>query len=321
MGKSASVVNVGAFLAAHGKSVLIVDLDPQANSTSGMGVDPYQIEWNLYHVLTNGLLPEEAIRKTGVNGLDLLPSSTSLAGAGIELVTQPNREFRLREALSRVSTNYDYILIDSPPSLGLLTINGLVASDFIVIPVQCEYYALEGIGHLLKTIELIRDNLGHNVSVLGAVLTMYDKRNRLNRDVVKEMNRNFPGRVFNSVIPRCVSLAEAPSFGKTILQYDLYSKGGKAYRQLAEEILGLENVGGPEIPIAAEAVAEESILNTEDINSLEPEDGVVATEASNNFVDVEIVTTLAVAEEVPDFQNQNLENSNEVSLEENIKQI
>ncbi len=242
VGKSTSVVNVGAFLAAHGKSVLAVDLDPQANTTSGLGVDPYQVEWHLYHVLTSGLLPEEAIRKTGVFGLDLLPSNPNLAGANIELVTQPNREFRLRESLAKISNNYDYILIDSPPSLGLLTINGLAASDFVVIPVQCEYYALEGLGHLLKTVDLVRENLGHNINILGAVLTMYDKRNRLNREVLKEMQRNFPGRVFGAVIPRCVSLAEAPSFGKTILQYDVYSKGGKAYRQLAEEILALENV-------------------------------------------------------------------------------
>ena len=242
VGKSTTVINVGAFLAAHGKYVLVVDLDPQANATSGLGVDPYVVEWHLHHVLVNGLIPEEAIRKTGVFGLDLLPSNPNLAGANVELVTQPNREFRLRESLNRITTNYDYILIDSPPSLGLLTVNGLVASDFVIIPVQCEYYALEGINHLLKTVELIRTNLGHELNVMGAVLTMYDRRNRLNRDVVKEMQRNFPGKVFNSVVPRCVSLAEAPSFGKTILQYDVYSKGGKAYRQLAEEILALENV-------------------------------------------------------------------------------
>ena len=242
VGKSTSVINVGAFLAAHGKYVLIVDLDPQANTTSGMGVDFNSAEWNLYHVLTNGLMPEEAIRKTDVFGLDILPSNPNLAGASIELVTQPNREFRLREAISRLTTNYDYILIDSPPSLGLLTVNGLAAADYVVIPVQCEYYALEGLSNLLKTIELVRDNLGHNLQIMGAVLTMYDRRNRLNRDVVKEMQRNFPGRVFQSVVPRCVSLAEAPSFGKTILQHDPYSRGAKAYRQLAEEILALENI-------------------------------------------------------------------------------
>jgi len=241
VGKSTSVINVGAFLAAHGKYVLIVDLDPQANTTSGLGIDPNNLEWHLYHVLTQGLLAEEAIRKTGVFGLDILPSNTNLVGANIELVMQPDREFRLREALGRIRTNYDYILIDSPPSLGLLTINGLATSDFVVIPVQCEYYALEGLSHLLKTIGLVRDNLGHNINVMGAVLTMYDRRNRLNRDVIKEVQRNFPGRVFNAIVPRCVSLAEAPSYGKTILQYSSSSKGGRAYRQLAEEIIALES--------------------------------------------------------------------------------
>lgn len=240
VGKSTSVINVGAFLAAHGKYVLIVDLDPQANTTSGLGIDPNNLEWHLYHVLTQGLLAEEAIRKTGVFGLDILPSNTNLAGANIELVMQPDREFRLREALGRIRTNYDYILIDSPPSLGILTINGLATSDFVLIPVQCEYYALEGLSHLLKTIDLVRDNLGHNINVMGAVLTMYDRRNRLNREVLKEVQRNFPGRVFSAIVPRCISLAEAPSYGKTILQYSASSKGGKAYRQLAEEIISLE---------------------------------------------------------------------------------
>ena len=152
VGKSTSVINVGAFLAAHGKYVLIVDLDPQANTTSGMGVDFNSAEWNLYHVLTNGLMPEEAIRKTDVFGLDILPSNPNLAGASIELVTQPNREFRLREAISRLTTNYDYILIDSPPSLGLLTVNGLAAADYVVIPVQCEYYSLNVFTHLFTTL-------------------------------------------------------------------------------------------------------------------------------------------------------------------------
>lgn len=241
VGKSTSVLNVGAFLAAHGKYVLVVDLDPQANATSGLGIDPKAGEWSLYHVLTAGLLPEEAVQKTGVFGLDLLPAHPDLAGASVELVNQPDREFKLYQALRRIRTNYDYILIDSPPSLGILTINGLVAADAIIIPVQCEYYALEGLSHLLKTVELVKTNLGRDINVLGAVLTMYDRRSRLNRSVVKEMQLNFPGRVFNAVIPRVVSLAEAPSYGKTILHYDPTSKGAKAYRQLAEEIIALEN--------------------------------------------------------------------------------
>lgn len=241
VGKSTSVLNTASFLAAHGKYVLVVDLDPQANATSGLGIDPQKQEWNLYHVLTQGLEPQEAIVKTGVFGLDLLSSHPDLAGAGIELVSVPDREFKLREAMERIRTNYDYILIDSPPSLGLLTINGLVAADNIIIPVQCEYYALEGLGHLLNTVELVRNNLGQEIGIMGAVLTMYDRRSRLNRSVVKEMYRNFPGRVFKAVIPRAISLAEAPSYGKTILHYDPTSKGAKAYRLLAEEILALED--------------------------------------------------------------------------------
>ncbi len=241
VGKTTSVVNTGAFLAAYGKYVLVVDLDPQANATSGLGIKPGDRQWHLYHVLTDNVLPEETIVKSGVFGLDILPSHPDLAGANIELVNQTNREFRLSEALGRIRTNYDYILIDSPPSLGLLTLNGLVATEHVIIPVQCEYYSLEGLGNLLGTIELVEKNLGSKTNILGVLLTMYDRRSRLNRQVVKEMRRNFPGRVFNAIIPRSVTLAEAPSYGKTILEYDPDSKSARAYRELAEEILSLED--------------------------------------------------------------------------------
>jgi len=169
-----------------------------------------------------------------------MPSAPDLAGATIELVGESNREFKLYELLRKIRTNYDYILIDCPPSLGLLTINGLVAADEVIIPVQCEYYALEGLGQLLKTIELVQENLDSPIKVKGALLTMYDKRNRLSRQVRKEIERNFDGYVFESVIPRCVKLAEAPSFGQTIIQYNPHSKGAKSYRQLAEEIISLD---------------------------------------------------------------------------------
>ena len=241
VGKSTSVLNVASYLAAYGKYVLIVDLDPQANATSGLGINPADRQWNLYHVLTAGLVPTEAVTRTGILGVDLIPAHQDLAGAGIELVNQPNREFKLETAINSIRNNYDYILIDSPPSLGLLTVNGLVAADHVIIPVQCEYYALEGLSHLLATVDLVRKNLGKDVNVMGAVLTMYDKRSRLNRSVLKEMQRNFPGKVFNAVIPRSISLAEAPSYGKTILHYDPSSKGAKAYRYLAEEIIALED--------------------------------------------------------------------------------
>lgn len=238
--KTTSSVNLLSYLAAMGKYVLLVDADPQANATSGLGIEPANLSLNLYHSLVSGVLVEETIRRTGIFGYDILPASPDLAGASVELVGMPNREFKLYELLRRIRTNYDYILIDCPPSLGLLTVNGLVASDEVIIPVQCEYYALEGLGNLLKTIDLIRENLERDLKIRGALLTMYDRRNRLCRQVRKEVERNFPGYVFSTIIPRCVQLAEAPSFGKTILQYDNWSKGGRAYKQLAEELVSLD---------------------------------------------------------------------------------
>jgi len=240
VGKSTSAVNLSGYLAAMGKYVLLVDIDPQANASSGIGLDPQTVPLNLYHSLIGGLLPEEIIRKTNLFGYDIMPAAPDLAGATVELVSQANREFKLYELLRRIRTNYDYILIDCPPSLGLLTVNGLVAADEVIIPVQCEYYALEGLGQLLKTVELVQENLASPTKIKGALLTMYDRRNKLSRQVRKEMERNFSGHVFNAVIPRCVKLAEAPSFGKSILQYNPHSKGAKAYRQLAQEIISLD---------------------------------------------------------------------------------
>lgn len=240
VGKSTSAVNLANYLAMMGKYVLLVDVDPQANATSGVGLNYQKLSLNLYSVLVGGILPEEAIRNTKCFGYDILPASPDLAGATIELISQNNREFKLYELLRRVRTNYDYVLIDCPPSLGILTINGLVAADEIIIPVQCEYYALEGLGHLLRTIDLIKDNLERDLKIKGVLLTMYDRRNRLSRQVRKEVDRNFPGHVFTTVIPRCVRLAEAPSFGQTIAQYDPHSRGAKAYKQLAQEIINLD---------------------------------------------------------------------------------
>jgi len=238
--KTTTGINLAAYLAALGKYVLLVDIDPQANATSGVGLDSQTVPLNLYHSLIGGLLPEEIIRKTALFGYDIMPAAPDLAGATVELVSQPNREFKLYELLRRIRTNYDYILIDCPPSLGLLTINGLVAADEVIIPVQCEYYALEGLGQLLRTIELVQENLASPTKIKGALLTMYDRRNKLSRQVRKEMERNFSGHVFSAVIPRCVKLAEAPSFGQSILQYNPHSKGAKAYRQLAQEIISLD---------------------------------------------------------------------------------
>lgn len=239
VGKTTTSNNLGAYLAHLGKYVLLVDLDPQGNAGAGLGVRLQPEEKNLYHGLIGEEKPETLIRKSNITGLDILPSAASLAGANVELATMEDREFLLRNMLNHIRTNYDYILIDSPPSLGLLTINGLVASDKLVIPVQCEYYALEGLSQLLSTVELVRESLNSDLKILGVLLTMYDKRNRLSKDVVAEVQKNCPGHVFKSIIPRAVSLAEAPSFGQTILQFDKGSKAAESYHQLAQEIIAL----------------------------------------------------------------------------------
>ena len=240
VGKTTSAINLATYLAAAGKFVLLVDLDPQGNASSGLGIDIRKVGKSLYHSMVLGEHPSNIILKTGTLGHDIIPSSQDLAGAGIELVHMDNREFRLYNVLREIRTNYDYIIIDSPPSLGLLTINGLVASDEIIIPVQTEYFALEGLSQLLNTINLVRDNLQPELKIMGAVLTMYDKRNRLSRQVIKEVQDHFPGFVFDSIIPRSVRLAEAPGFGKSILGFDSFSKGARAYKNFAREVIELE---------------------------------------------------------------------------------
>lgn len=242
VGKSTSAQNLSVFLAALGKKVLLVDFDPQSNTTSGLGFNARKIEKSIYHALIGKIPAADAVKKTRILAVDILPASPALAGATVELVDMRQREYKLKEILEPLRRKYDFIIIDSPPSLGLLTINALTASQKVIIPVQCEYYALEGLADLLRTIQLINSNLKTRTSILGALLTMYDRKSRLHRAVAKEIRRKFPGYVFEAVIPRNISLAEAPSFGKTILQYDPYSHGAKAYRQLAEEILRLEGI-------------------------------------------------------------------------------
>lgn len=239
VGKTTSATNISAFLSAMGKYVLLVDMDSQGNATGGLGVSIKEHDGNVYHALVDDQNPELLIKKTGIFGFDILPSAPSLAGATVELVSMDERETRLKKVLNSIRTNYDYIIIDCPPSLSLLTVNALAASERVIIPVQCEYYALEGLSQLLETIELVRNSINPDLQVLGVLLTMYDRRNQLSNQVMNEVHKNFPGRVFDAVIPRTVSLAEAPSFGKTILQFDPDSKAAKAYRQLAEEIIRL----------------------------------------------------------------------------------
>ncbi|EKE16106.1 MAG: hypothetical protein ACD_11C00030G0014 [uncultured bacterium] len=237
VGKTTTAINISTYLASFGKSVLLVDLDPQGNASSGLGVDVRNLQKGLYHALVNIEHPKNVIFRVEDAGHDLMPSSQDLAGAGIELVNFDNREFKLYDVLRQVRADYDYIIIDSPPSLGLLTINGLVASDEVLIPVQTEYYALEGLSQLLETIELVQKHLQPRLEIGGAILTMYDKRNRLARQVVKEMREHFPGHVFESLIPRSIRLAEAPSYGKSILSFDAFSKGARAYKSLVKEII------------------------------------------------------------------------------------
>jgi chromosome partitioning protein len=237
VGKTTTAINIATYLAEAGKLVLLVDLDPQGNASSGLGIDIRNLKKGLYDALVGGQHPRDIILRSETIGHDILPSSQDLAGAGIELVHFDNREFKLYDVLRQIRTEYDYIIIDSPPSLGLLTINGLVASDEVLIPVQTEYYALEGLSQLLSTIQLVQTHLQPNLKIMGAVLTMYDKRNRLSRQVVKEMRAHFPGHVFESVIPRSVRLAEAPSYGKSILNFDGLSKGARSYKNLVKEII------------------------------------------------------------------------------------
>jgi chromosome partitioning protein len=237
VGKTTTAVNLATYLVAEGKKVLLVDLDPQGNASSGLGIDNQNLEKTLYHSLIFKIHPREVIIPGKTDGLDLMPSNQDLSGAAVELIEVENREFRLKEILNKIKEEYDFVIIDSPPSLGLLTINGLVASDEVIIPVQTEYFALEGLGQLLSTIDLVKENLHPSLAVTGIVLTMYDKRNRLARQVVKEVKRYFPENVFDSVIPRTVRLAEAPSFGKSILNFDRFNKGAHAYRCLAQELI------------------------------------------------------------------------------------
>ncbi|MBI2443701.1 MAG: ParA family protein [Candidatus Magasanikbacteria bacterium] len=237
VGKTTTAVNLAAALAEAGKFVLLVDADPQGNATSGLGIPYRELERGLYETLIGATRLSEVVRNTPHEGLRLAPATPDLAGANVELVTVEGREGKLSEALQEVSHAYDFILVDCPPSLGLLTVNGLVAADQVLIPVQAEYYALEGLGSLLQTLNLVREHLKPSLQVLGAVLTMFDGRNKLSGEVLQELYRYFPDNIFRSVIPRTVRLAEAPSFGKSIFHYEPGGKGARAYERLARELL------------------------------------------------------------------------------------
>lgn len=237
VGKTTTTVNVSACLAKQGKSVLLIDLDPQGNATSGLGIDTDELNNTIYQVLIGECTMEESILQTEFGSLYLSPSDIQLAGAEVELVSVPKREYILKEALSSVKDQYDYIFIDCPPSLNLMTVNALVCSDSVLIPVQCEYYALEGLSRLMQTIKSMKKQLNEGLEIEGILLTMYDSRTNLSMMVAEEVKKYFEKKVYHTVIPRNVRLSEAPSYGQPIIAYDPYSKGADSYLALAKEVI------------------------------------------------------------------------------------
>ena len=236
VGKTTTAVNLSTVLAKKGRKVLLMDADPQGNATSGLGVNKEQ-QFSIYDVLIEDIEVENTLQKTNVKNLDLCPSNINLAGAEVQLVSMENREHRLKEKIDKIRDQYDFIIIDCPPSLGLTTLNSFTASDSVLIPIQCEYYALEGLGQLINTIELVREHMNKSLYIEGALLTMYDARTNLSNQVVKEVKRYFDNKVYKNIIPRNVKLSEAPSYGMPITLYDPRSKGAKSYEKFTREFL------------------------------------------------------------------------------------
>ena len=237
VGKTTTAINLASCLAIAEKRTLIIDIDPQGNTTSGVGIDKNKIDISTYDVLLGGATIKEAVKETEIKYLSLLPANIDLVGAEVELVNAPSREHRLKEAIEPVRNDYDFIFIDCPPSLGLLTINTLTAADSLIIPIQCEYYALEGLGQLLNTVSLVQKHLNPLLEIHGVLLTMYDGRLNLSRQVADEARKFFNGKVYNTVINRNVRLSEAPSYGKPIVLYDILCTGAENYINLAKEVL------------------------------------------------------------------------------------
>ena len=236
VGKTTTTVNLSTILAKKGKKVLLIDTDPQGNATSGLGVSK-DVELSVYDILIGDTEFDETLQETAIKNLKVCPSNISLAGAEVQLVSMMSREQRLKTKLDKIKDQYDYILIDCPPSLGLVTLNAFTASDSVLIPVQCEYFALEGLGQLLNTVNLVKKHLNKNLEIEGALLTMYDARTNLSNQVVKEVKKYFEDKVYKTVIPRNVRLSEAPSYGMPITEYDARSKGAKAHEKFAKELL------------------------------------------------------------------------------------
>ncbi|AGA59784.1 ATPase involved in chromosome partitioning [Thermobacillus composti KWC4] len=244
VGKTTTSVNLGASLASLGRKVLLVDIDPQGNTTSGIGINKADVDNCIYDVLINDVHPRDAMVKTSIPGLTLIPATIQLAGAEIELVPTISREIRLKKSLTQVRDMFDYILIDCPPSLGILTINSLTAADSVLIPIQCEYYALEGLSQLLNTVRLVQKHLNKSLQIEGVLLTMFDARTNLGIQVIEEVKKYFQQKVYQTIIPRNVRLSEAPSHGQSIITYDPRSKGAEVYLELAKEVMTHEQTAG-----------------------------------------------------------------------------
>ena len=237
--KTTTSINLSSYLALAQKKTLLIDLDPQSNATSGIGINKHSVNSSIYNVLHEHTSLDSIVKPTQIEHLTLAPSNLDLTGAEVELVNAMSREYRLKKSIETIKSNYDFIIIDCPPSLGLLTINALTAADSVLIPIQCEYYALEGLSQLTNTITLIRDNLNSDLKIEGVLLTMADYRTKLTKEVIEEVKKFFGNKVYNSVIPRSIKLTEAPGFGKPIALYDKHSIGAVAYQNLSKEVLGV----------------------------------------------------------------------------------
>jgi chromosome partitioning protein len=262
VGKTTTAVNLATYLALFGKKVLLIDIDPQSNATSGLGIDKHSLKTSIYDILINETDPQQIVMATGIDNFSIIPSNLNLTGAEVELVGLMGREYRLKKALTKISQNYDFIFMDCPPSLGLLTINALAASDSILIPIQCEYYALEGLSQLVNTINLVKENINSSLTIEGVLLTMADFRTNLTNEVIKEARNFFREKVYDVVIPRNIRITESPGFGKPVALYDSSSIGAQKYKEFAEEMLGIKKVN-----IEQQAQSNEPNLNN--FNELE----------------------------------------------------
>ena len=252
--KTTSAINIATYLALNGKKTLLIDLDPQANATSGLGINKSEVKSSIYNVLHEHIGLEQAVISTGIDNLFIAPSNINLTGAEIELVNLMGREYRLKKAIQEMNEDFDFIIFDCPPSLGLLTINGLTAANSVIIPIQCEYYALEGLSQLITTLDLVRDNLNTGLTIEGVLMTLADYRTNLTKEVINEVNAHFGKKVYKTVIPRTVKLTEAPGFGKPIALYAEHSTGAKKYSDVTREILNL--------PLEAELILKEEVTTS-----------------------------------------------------------